>query len=151
MTAWYLESLSARVPAGGAVGIDGHFRRGGEFEPFFIPRGEMPQIDEGDLIDLLVHLTENGAAVTTVSEPPSNLIFHQRITEGCVPPADSPLLHKPLLISRDGFVLDGNHRAIAHKRYGTDAVCLKIDADFGIAMALLFAFPKTYTYERKVA
>jgi hypothetical protein len=143
---WFTRSLSRRAPTGGAVGLDGHYRRGGEFEPFYVPRQDMPQIDEQDLVPLLVHLTKKRTRVSNALIPPDQLLFHQHVFEDKVPRFDSPDMERPLLVSNDGYVLDGNHRAMAHKRNGSRPPCFILDADFTEAMALLFSFPRTYTY-----
>jgi hypothetical protein len=148
--AWFSNHIptapNSHAPAGGTVGLDGHYRRGGEFEPFYVPRQDMPQIDEGDLIPLIVHLTKKRVNVRNALVPPDDLLFHQHVFESRIPASTSPDMERPLLVSGDGYVLDGNHRAVAHKRLGTRPPCLIIDADFTEAMALLFSFPRTYTY-----
>lgn len=139
-------SSARRTPKAGAVGLDGKYRRGGEYEPFYVPRRDMPQVDEGDMLDLISYITKQKCHIVTELVGPDRLLFHQRVDESCVPPIDSPLMNKPLLVSAEGYVLDGNHRATAHKRYGTRPVVLRLHADFTDAMRLLFSFPKTYTY-----
>jgi hypothetical protein len=143
---WYDKSLTRRVPAGGAVGLDGRMRHGGCFEPFFVPRAEMPQINEEDYVSLLVHLAMLGAEVKVDIRDPDTLIFHQHVEGSCIPPLHSALLDKPILISQEGYVLDGNHRAAAHKHYGSHPVCIVVNRDFHASMEMLFKFPKTYTY-----
>lgn len=134
------------APAGGHIGLDGKYRRGGEFEPFYVPRTRMPQIDESDLVDLLAFLARHSVHVSIAVVEPNDLRFHQRVFENRVPPLGDDLLDKPLLVSSEGYVLDGNHRATAHKRYGTRPVCFILHKDFLDSMALLFQFPKTYSY-----
>lgn len=135
-----------RAPSGGHTGLDGKFRRGGEFEPFYVPRQDMPQVDEVDYIPLLVHLAKKRANVEVLTASPDSLLFHQHVYEQYIPALGSPDMDKPLLISKEGYVLDGNHRAAAHKRYGTQPVVIVIHRDFTDALRLLFSFPKTYTY-----
>lgn len=143
---WFDKDLSRRAPAGGAIGLDGHFRRGGEFEPFYVPRQDMPQIDLGDYIALFSHLARRGIRISTAVADPDMLIFHQHVFPQFVPPRGSIDLDKPLLVSAEGYVLDGNHRAAAHKRDGTSPVVIIIPRDFKDSMKALFSFPKTYTY-----
>lgn len=144
--AWYDNSLSRRAPAHGAIGLDGQYRRGGEFEPFFIPRQLMPQVDEEDLVALLAFLTKRKTHISIRQVDPDDLLFHQHVFEDRVPAIDSADMNKPLLVSAEGYVLDGNHRATAHKRYGTRPVVFRLATDFTDSMKLLFSFPKTYTY-----
>lgn len=136
-----------RAPSGGHTGLDGKFRRGGEFEPFYVPRQDMPQVDEGDYVPLLCHLARARANVEVLTADPNDLLFHQHVIEARIPArGDCAQLNKPLLISKEGYVLDGNHRAAAHKRYGSRPVVIVIHRDFTDAMKLLFSFPHTYTY-----
>lgn len=143
---WFENALGRRAPAGGATGLDGKFRRGGEFEPFYVPRQNMPQVDEGDLLPLLCHLAKSHVQVITELVAPNELLFHQHVFEDRIPAPDSPDMHKPLLVSLEGYVLDGNHRAAAHKRYGTRPVIFRLTTDFKDSLRAIFSFPKTYTY-----
>ena len=136
-----------RAPAGGHIGLDGQFRRGGEFEPFYVPRQNMPQVDAEDMLALLSHLARNRVPTKVMVASPDNLLFHQHVFEQFIPSFDNDKqMNKPLLISKDGYVLDGNHRAAAHKRYGTRPAVIVIPRDFTESMKLLFSFPGTYTY-----
>lgn len=136
-----------RAPSGGHTGLDGKFRRGGEFEPFYVPRQDMPQVDEGDYVQLLSFLARSGANTEVMIAEPADLLFHQHVIEERIPARDDcAQMNKPLLISKEGYVLDGNHRAAAHKRYGSRPVVIVIHRDFTSAMKLLFSFPRTYTY-----
>jgi hypothetical protein len=146
MTNWYDQPLHHHAQRGGEVGVDGKLRRGGEFEPFYVPRSVMPQVDEADMPALLRWVSVHGCSVTEVVRSADQLRFHQRVEMSRVVSMPSEVYEKPLLISRDGYVLDGNHRATAHKLKGEPADCMMIDADFQRAMQLLFSFAKTYTY-----
>ena len=112
----------------------------------YVPRSVMPQIDEADLPALISFVTEHGVRVTEVTRSPDQLHFHQRVNLHRVATMPQAVYDKPLLISRDGYVLDGNHRAVAHKQRGEPASAIQLDATFLGAMRLLFSFPKTYTY-----
>jgi len=119
-----------------------------EFKLPCTPRTDMPQIDEADLLDLITFLTRDNVPVSTCIKATADLVFHQHVYPERMPPSDSPDMNKPLLISADGYILDGNHRAAAHRRDGTRPVCIQLTAGFIEAMKALFAFPKTYVYER---
>lgn len=60
-----------RAPSGGHTGLDGKFRRGGEFEPFYVPRQDMPQVDEVDYVPLLADFAWHliGENVTSILAP----------------------------------------------------------------------------------
>jgi hypothetical protein len=143
---WFEHPLHSRAPCGGEEGVDGRFYRGGEFEAFYIPRPVMPQVDEADQADLIAFIRERGIEVTEETVPPEDLHFHQRVDMKKVHAMAQDVLDKPLLVSLDMYVLDGNHRAAGHKQVGTPANCIVIGAKFEDAMAVIYAFPKTYEY-----
>jgi hypothetical protein len=113
---------------------------------YYVPRSVMPQIDEADLPALCEWASSRGVGVATVTLTADQLHFHQRVNLHRVATMPQAIYDKPLLISRDGYVLDGNHRAVAHKQRGEPARCIQLDASFLCAMRLLFSFPRTYTY-----
>lgn len=112
----------------------------------YVPRSVMPQIDEADLPALCEWVESCGVRVTEVTRSPDQLRFHQRVNLHRVATMPQVVYDKPLLVSRDGYVLDGNHRAVAHKQRNEPARCIELDATFLGAMRLLFSFPRTYTY-----
>lgn len=116
----------------------------GRFEPFYVPRPVMPQVDEADYPALLDFLTGRGIKWERVTIPASDLRFHQRVNG---PVADMPeaIEDKDLLISLDLYVLDGNHREKKHLEDETPAPCIMLHVEFPAAIEALFAFPKTYT------
>lgn len=140
--AWYTRPLDPRAPAGGEVGVDGRERRGGEFEPFYVPRPVMPQLEASDYPELLAFASERGVTVTFETAHPDTLKPHQRIStlRDAFDPAQ---LSKPVLASADSYILDGNHRLAAHKALGTPVPCYRVWLEFEPAIAFLFAFPKT--------
>jgi len=143
---WFNHPIHGRSPKGGEVGVDGQYRKGGEFEPFYVPRQVMPQIDEADLLAFVEFATFNGVEVEDREVDITELKFHQRVDMVKVHNLTEDELAKPLLVSEDLFVLDGNHRAVGHKLNGTPARCLVIKAVFEQAIGLLFSFPGTYSY-----
>lgn len=143
---WFEHPIHRRAPKGGEEGVNGEMYKAGEFEPFYVPRAVMPQVDETDLGELLAFIRERGIAVIETMISPELLRFHQQVDMKKVHAMDADVLAKPLLVSLDDYVLDGNHRAAGHKIQGTSAVCLQIMAEFEDAMAVIYAFPKTYEY-----
>lgn len=134
-----------RAPAGGEE-VFGHFFKGGEFEPFFVPRPVMPQIDEADLPELIEFIDRKGVEVLRKTIAPRELRAHQRIQMPHVMEMDDTVLAKPALTSLDRYVLDGNHRWWGHVLKGSEMDVFEIQAGFTQSMELLFAFPKTYAY-----
>ena len=145
---WYEHPLHRRAPAGGEEGVDGKFYAGGKFEPFYIPRAVMPQVDEADYPALLEHLDRHGVAVNQTAYCPKDLRAHQRVSREHVMNMPPQVLDKPLLTSLDRYVLDGNHRWWGHCLNGSKCNVLEIEAEFEDAMRLLFSFPKVFTLEQ---
>lgn len=143
---WFDRPLDRRAPQGGERGCDGVMRRGGEFEPFYVPRPVMPQVDEKDLPALLRFASARGVVVRLERRAPDTLKFHQRVSAFHVRQMDAATMAKPVLASGDGFILDGNHRLAAHKRDGSELDVITLELDFEAAIALLFQFPATYAY-----
>jgi hypothetical protein len=134
-----------RAPAGG-IDAYGHHYLGGEFAPFYIPRPDMPQVDESDLPALVARAFDGGYAVPAFEVvDPRTLRAHQRIDHAKARAMPNTVKLKPALVSADGYVLDGNHRWWAHVHAGDDAMAvIRIGLPFGRAIEWLFAQPFTY-------
>jgi hypothetical protein len=115
----------------------------------FIARREMPQIDEADETALVEWLAWKKVEVTEVVLNPNQLHFHQRVNMNRVRSMPQWVYDKPAWVSEDGYVLDGNHRAHAHKLHGDPMNCLRIDLPFEQAVEVLFSFAGTYTYAQR--
>jgi hypothetical protein len=113
----------------------------GRFEPFYVPRPLMPQVHHRDYPELLAYLHERMVEVSRVELPCIDLQFHQRV--GSIANVHNP--DKPVLISLDRYVLDGNHREEWHREHHEPVSCIMIHLPFGDAIEVLLAFPKTYT------
>lgn len=143
---WYDHAIDSRAPRGGETGVDGKQYKGGEFMPFYVPRPEMPQIDEKDYPEFFEFVESQGWSYHKESCDPHTLYFHQRVVWNSKTRINSEVLAKPILVSRDGYVLDGNHRATAHLQLDTDVPAIILNLDFESAIKLMFSFPKTYSY-----
>jgi hypothetical protein len=129
-------------------GVNGKLYHRGQFEPFYIPREIMPQVDESAFDELFAFLSEHGITVSrTMAEldtiRPHQKVDHKRI-HGLL--SRSPLMAKPILVSSDGFIIDGHHRFEAHRQNGDSSLpVIRLSATFKDALPILFAFPKTWT------
>jgi hypothetical protein len=146
MYSWYDFAIDSRAHKGGEIGVDGKQYKGGEFMPFYVPRPEMPQIDEKDYPEFFEFVESQGWSYHQENCDPKTLHFHQRVTWNSNTKITEEVLEKPILVSRDGYVLDGNHRATAHLNLGTDTPAIILNLDFEPAIRLMFSFPKTYAY-----
>lgn len=108
--------------------------------PRFIPRPDMPQIGPGQLPDLLRFIRAQGVAVHRETDKPNELTRRQRVL---FDPRlfDRRDLRRPVLVSNDGVILDGNHRDEAHRLNGTIVPVERIDLPFRKAAQLLLKYP----------
>lgn len=90
-----------------------HYKRG-EFVPFYVPRLYMPQILPQFLPDAFVQAFSDGLAPDFDVVTPESLHAHQRVNHALAKAMDPVDFQRPILISSDGYILDGNHRWWAH-------------------------------------
>lgn len=147
-THWYDRPLDQRAAAGGEYGLNGVFYRGGELMPFYIPRPIMPQVNEEDYPALRHFAATLGVNVTEKFLDCKALKVHQKVDKFKVNlmKNDPLLLKKPLLVSAEPFVLDGNHRYWGHFAERTPVPVLEFELPFEAAIKFLFRFPRTYYY-----
>lgn len=139
------EPLEPHAPRQGAT-LYGRRYTAGEFEPFYVPRPFMPQIDESDFPALFAFATARGVRWERVTVSPDAVSFHQRVDHDRARHMAPAVLAKPILISAEPYVLDGNHRLWEHKALGTPVSAYQFALEWDAALAFLFAFPKTYTF-----
>lgn len=112
-----------------------------------IARGVMPQIDAADLLALRDFLEDAGVTVEDVVLEPRAIRGRQKVDRAKVRGIPDAALDKPLLVSREPLILDGNHRwlaAVYRKRASVDAWRLVLP--FNEALQAIFKFPRTYYY-----
>lgn len=112
-----------------------------------IKRDEMPQIDWADYPELFAFLNDNGVTVSYKHIPAKSLQPVQCRDE--IRPTRNPAqYHKPLLISLDLDILNGNHRWAGFCLDGADTLvpCFQLNAGYDESNNLLQAFPKSYRY-----
>lgn len=143
---WFTHPITSRALRDTPC-LDGRQRHPGAFSPFYVPRCCMPQVDESDYPALLSYLFWTGAEPTDVLIDPSEVRHHQRVQLDRARARAMPasVLAKPILVSNDGYVLDGNHRAAAHKYLGSPMRAIRLDVAFEEGIRILFGFSRTYT------
>lgn len=111
---------------------------------FYVPRDHMPQVDEVNYPDLVADARPVGVAFDTVS--PRTLKAHQRVDHAKAKAMDERVRIKPLIVSSDGYIVDGNHRwwASVHGRHEWVNV-IRLAMRFDEAIAWLLTFPYVYT------
>jgi hypothetical protein len=133
-----------RAPAGG-VSEYGRVFRGGEFLPFYVPRPDMPQVDEANLPELVARAFNAGISPTFDVTDPRRLRAHQRVDHARAAGMPLAVKLKPILVSSDGYVLDGNHRWWAHVHEDDGYISvIRLGLPFEQAIAWLFELPFTY-------
>lgn len=143
---WCDEPLPARAPTGGLIDpLNGRAYKGGELLPFYVPRPVMPQVDEAAYPALLAFAKAWDIEVDLETGiDPATLRAHQRIDPIRAAEMPPEVLAKPILVSLDGYILDGNHRWLAHVHLDAALTAYRIDLPFEAAIRLLFDFPGTY-------
>lgn len=116
----------------------------GHFEPFLIPRALMPQINEADYPELFAWLEAQSVGVEQDIFHPDELRLHQRMDRHSLRAMPLAIEREPILVSRDLYVIDGNHREERHKEDGRMLSAFVIDRDFAEAVMLVRAFPRAY-------
>lgn len=123
----------------------GKHYKAGEFLPFYVPRSQMPQIDEKDLPTLIASTITSGKGVNMDVVNVSLLKAHQRIDHTKAKEMIEKVKLKPILVSADDYVLDGNHRWWAHVHEGDKFInVIRIEMNFDEAIPYLLEQPFTY-------
>lgn len=133
------------APKGGIDMIEGHYR-GGQFIPFYVPRRLMPQIDSEFYPNLIVDAIGRGVTLEVIE--PGSITPHQRINHRAAEAMPLWLRMKPLIVSADHYVLDGNHRWwAAHKAGDSYINVIRLHMGFDSAIDWLLLRPYTYTLD----
>lgn len=109
-----------------------------------IPRSKMPQVDERDLLSLLVYLGDKGLEISAGSTEPMAFKAHQLINIERAMAIPPEVLTKPAIVSKDYWIIDGDHRWYRHCVDKTKLPYIMIEASFEEAIKMIFSFPKTY-------
>jgi hypothetical protein len=109
-----------------------------------VPRTEMPQIDEIYYPDMLVWMGTRGATFAAGLVNPETCKSHQLVDIDRALGMSADKLVKPVLVSSDWCILDGNHRWYRHIHDKTSMPFIQINLDFFEAVKELEAYPKCY-------
>lgn len=133
-----------RAPRGGCEVIEGHYK-GGEFLPFYVPRPLMPQVDEADYPRFIADAVHDARKLVIEAVPVSSLHAHQRIDHFRAKLMPAAVKMKPVIVSADNFIVDGNHRWWAHV-YQRDPLILTVRLDLPFDEAIEWALARPYVY-----
>lgn len=117
----------------------------GEFERFYVPRPLMPQVARHDYPALFDFAKQHQVDVLERKLLPCDVHPHQRIDHVKAEQLDMDKLTKPILISNDAFILDGNHRWWELNHLGMLVSAYSFGLPFDAAIKFLFSFPLTTT------
>lgn len=111
-----------------------------------VPRRHMPQIDEKHYEDLFRYIYDNGGKIKKEIVDPADLMSTQSefSDKGVEAAMTNGKMNKPIIISSDGYVLDGHHRWLAAKNakiHKITAFRISLPAKEGLSM--LINFPQT--------
>lgn len=112
---------------------------------FYIPRSRMPQVDPKDYPELVYQLYDLCIGVSFEVVPAKMLHAHQEVNHARAQSIPVEVARIPVLVSREGYVLDGNHRwwhcralAVTGKGDGLLNI-VRIDMSFDDAVKFLLA------------
>lgn len=110
----------------------------------YVPRRGMPQVHSRDYPALIRFAREQGVCVVQDCADPRCLKYRQRVVWN--PAKYRPETNtKPVLVSRDGFILDGNHRVFAARMERKAIIPIVLfSLPFDAAIAMLQRFAGTY-------
>lgn len=114
-----------------------------------IDRSKMPQVDDKLYNDLFMFLGERGMNFTGRLLPAELLHMHQEVDPDKARAIPPDKLIKPVLISLDLIIIDGNHRAYRHWLDKTHVPCIKIEASFPRCLREILEFPGTFEIPNK--
>lgn len=133
------------APHGGLDEYDRHYRAG-EFLPFYVPRSAMPQVDEKDQPRMVAAAMGAGIGIAFEVRHVGDVRAHQRVNKHIASSMSEMVKRKPVIVSSDGYILDGNHRWWANVHDGNDwLVAITVDRTFDEARDWLLSQP--YVYE----
>lgn len=145
---WYEAIGINRAPYDGYVDpINGVTYHKGSFVPFYIPRNLMPQINEDSYVDLMIFAASSGMHVTIRSVNPNSIKPHQRVNWTPGKPIPTDVVNIPIIISNDGYIIDGHHRWFINSKNNNQIIAIILDLPFDKAIPFVFNFPSTYTVE----
>lgn len=108
-------------------------------------RKEMPQVEGKNVSKFLDFLKKNDVKYTEklvdskTLKPTQNQFNHEKI-QGMIDVIDSKQ-QKPIMVSKDGFVIDGHHRWLAHYNLGRKMPVYEIDLNIHDALDMMHEFP----------
>lgn len=109
-----------------------------------IARIKMPQVDDKDIPTLISYLGSLRVGISAGLIDPSQVSAHQPIDPDKAKTIPAKWMRTPVLISKEPFVIDGNHRWYRHHIDGTLMPYIRFETSFSSCLRLIMSFPQTY-------
>jgi hypothetical protein len=108
-------------------------------------RKEMPQVEGKNISKFLEFLKSEGVkfketAIDSKKLRPTQNQFNQDKIQSMIDSIDSKKQH-PIMVSKDGYVIDGHHRWLAHYNLGRKMPVIEINLDIEDALDKMHDFP----------
>jgi len=116
-----------------------------------IPRREMPQIDSKNHKHFFDHLKKNNLSVVKKTVDPSKLKATQghfnktKIQDMMKGIQGGKIEPKPIIVSKDNYVMDGHHRWLAHSNLNKDIDVHQVNVKAKKLLDVMHDYPKSYT------
>lgn len=131
--------------------MDAAARLGVPVADFSVARSEMPQIRSADLPAFVDYAESRGVGVSRKSVLAKYLRFKQPVDAAHARAMPAEVLAKPVLVSSDLIVLDGNHRAAANAVLDNRQDVYIVHLPFCDAVDFVFDFPGVMDLKQSVA
>lgn len=116
-----------------------------------IARRDMPQIDSKDLNHFFSHLKKSDVSAIKRTVDPSKLKatqgqFNKSKIKGIMDGIESGKVEsKPIIVSKDNYVMDGHHRWLAHSNLNKDIDIHQVNVKAKKLIDVMHDYPKSYT------
>lgn len=120
-------------------------------ETMGIPRREMPQIDSKNHAHFFNHLKKSNVAAVKKTVDPSKLKatqghFNKEKIRSMMDGIQAGKIDsKPIIISKDNYVMDGHHRWLAHSNLNKDIDVHQVNVKAKKLLDMMHDYPKSYT------
>ena len=110
----------------------------------------MPQVRSQDYDGLIKHLKKNNVGIKKIKVPAKSLKpiqkeFNKDKVVGAIAKIKTLGQAKPLIVSKDNYIIDGHHRWLAAKNVGLDIDIMKADVKVRELLKHVYTYPKTFT------
>jgi hypothetical protein len=112
--------------------------------PRFAMEVDVTVIDDCDMPDLLDWIAVQGIRITTETIDPNSIRPHWLSRLKAVPDSEIDLRTDPVLVSRDGFLLDGLERWELYNLFGAPLDVIRLGVDYRDAFRIIQDFQTYY-------